>query len=248
MPTEKTTFNALSLANLIIRRQLKAPATHFKVTMCTCALFYIFAAVWPTSNNFPSNEIIVSAWLYAYLSASSAFYGVALLIIELRENGSTRSFTASKKSRTLFLYTVFLVHSFTSLIYFWVFYFATTPVFGHYDGEEFFDLTLRFYICFVMFCSMAIAFTFLPIDLKNSHTLLSICLFCMLVIGVMGAGRADRVANAINRLNPLAIAHQIMSTDLPVNTYSIVLIVSIFLTASLALFKYLRTHPTSERY
>lgn len=237
-----------SLTGLFIKEQLKEPIAFFWIMISPCALFYFFAITRQDANYFQSNYTAASAWFYAYISSSVALFGFAFYIIGRRESGFIRSFIYSKKSRAIFLYSHFLAYSLISIAYCTSFYLATKLPFGNYELEEFLNITLRFYICFIMFCSLGIVFTLPPINFQNSNTLLSICSFCMLILGVMGASRANSTIDAINAANLLTIANQLMAKDLSFNKFTVVIIAFSFTALSFGLLKHLRINPVWSRY
>lgn len=237
-----------TLAGLFIKEQLKEPIAFFWIMISPCALFYFFAITRQDENYYQSDYTAASAWFYAYISSSVALFGFAFYIIGRRESGFIRSFIYSKKSRLIFLYSHFLAYSLISITYCFTFYLITKLPFGSYELDELLNITLRFYICFIMFCSLGVVFTLPPINFQNSNTLISICSFCMLILGVMGASRTNGTIESINLINPLTIANQLMANDLSVNKATVTLIIFFFITASLGLIKYLKINPVWSRY
>ncbi|CAI8846526.1 ABC transporter permease [Pseudomonas sp. IT-P253] len=237
-----------TLVGLFIKEQLKEPIAFFWIMISPCALFYFFAITRQDANYYQSDYTAAAAWFYAYISSSVALFGFAFYIIGRRESGFIRSFIYSKKSRAIFLYSHFLAYSLISIAYCLTFYLVTKLPFGNYELNEFLSITLRFYICFIMFCSLGVLFTLPPINFQNANTLISICSFCMLILGVMGASRANNIIDSINLANPLTIANQLMADDLSLNKPTILLIIFLFIASSFGLIKYLKINPVWSRY
>lgn len=213
-----------------------------------CALFYFFAITRQAPDYFESDYISASAWFYAYVSSSVALFGFAFYIIGRRESGFIRSFIYSKKSKNAFVFSHFLAYSVISVFYCLTFYLVTKIPFGNYDFIEVSTLIIRFYICFIMFCSFGTILTLLPINFQNSNTLLSVLSFFMLIFGVIGASELSTFIHTINLANPLAIANQIMANDLNFNKSIIVLIIFSAIMSAFILLRYLRINPVWSRY
>lgn len=241
-------FRIFTLAYLFIKEQLKEPIALFWVMISPCALFYFFAITRQDASYFDSNYMAASAWFYAYVASSVALFGFAFYIIGRRESGFIRSFVYSKKSKIIFLYSHFFAYSLISVACCSTFYLATKIPFGDYKLEELLNIILRFYVCFIMFCSIGALFTLLPINFQNSNTLLSICSFCMLIFGVMGASNTSGAIDIINSVNPLTIANQLMAKDLSVNKSTVALIVFLSGLSAFGLLRYLRINPVWSRY
>ncbi|MFS2198870.1 ABC transporter permease [Pseudomonas sp. Pseusp3] len=237
-----------TLTGIFIKEQFKEPIALFWIMLSPCALFYFFAATKQDANYFQSEYIEASAWFYAYVSSSVALFGFAFYIIGRRESGFIRSFIYSKQSKIIFLYSHFFAYSLISIAYCSIFYLATKIPFGSYDLEELLRITLRFYTCFVMFCSLGAAFTLLPINFQNSNTLLSICSFFMLILGVLGASKTNDIVDIINLANPLTTATNLMTNDLNHNKPTVAIIALFAIASALALLKHLRINPVWSRY
>ena len=207
-----------------------------------------FAATRQDANYFSSNCIAVSAWFYAYISSSVALFGFAFYIIGRRESGFTRSFIYSKDSKLIFLSSHFISYSLISTSYCATFYLTTKFPFGNYNLNELLNITLRFYVCFIMFCTFGAVFSLLPINFQNSNTLLSIFSFCMLILGIMSASRANNITDTLNLANPLTLASKIMEQGLQSNKLTTIAIVILFIFTLLKTFKHLRINPVWSRY
>jgi ABC-2 type transport system permease protein len=70
----------------------------------------------------------------------------------------------------------------------------------------------------------------------------------MLILGVMGASRANNIIDSINLANPLTIANQLMADDLSLNKPTVLLIIFLFIASSFGLIKYLKINPVWSRY
>lgn len=237
-----------TLAGIFIKEQLKEPISLIWIMISPCALFYFLAITKQDAHFFRNDYITTSAWFYAYVSSSVALFGFAFYIIGRRESGFIRSFIYSKKSKTIFICSHFLAYSAVSIAYCLTFYLATKLPFGTYDTNELLTIIFRFYICFIMFCSLGVVFTLLPINFQNSNTLLSVLSFSMLIFGVMGASTSDSIIDGINSVNPLTIASQLMAKDLSLNRTTVVLIAFSATASTFALLKNLRINPVWSRY
>ncbi|MFW0756891.1 ABC transporter permease [Pseudomonas sp. H11T01] len=238
----------LTLTRLFAKEHLNEPIAFFWIMISPCALFYFFAITRQDTSYFLSNYTAASAWFYAYISSSVALFGFAFYIIGRRESGFVRSFIYSRESRAIFLYSHFLAYSLISIAYCGAFYPATRLPFGGYELKEFLDITLRFYICFVMFCILGIVFALPPINFQNSNTPLSIISFCMLILGVMGASRTNEMTDIINSGNPLMFANRLMAEGLEHNKFIVITILLTFAAAFSGTLKYLRINPVWSRY
>ncbi|VVN89989.1 ABC transporter permease [Pseudomonas fluorescens] len=245
---KNTPLRVLALTQLFITEQLKEPIAFFWIMISPCALFYFFAITRQDTNYFLSDYTTASAWFYAYISSSVALFGFAFYIIGRRESGFIRSFIYSRESRAIFLHSHFLAYSLISIAYCGTFYLTTRLPFGNYETREFIDIALRFYICFVMFCILGAIFTLPPINFQDSNTILSIVSFCMLILGVMGASRANEIADIINSGNPLMLANRLMAEGLEKNKAITFTIILTFSAAFLGTLKYLRINPVWSRY
>lgn len=241
-------FRVTTLAGLFIKEQLKEPISLFWIMFSPCALFYFFAATRQDPDYYKNDYLIASAWFYAYVSSSVALFGFSFYIIGRRESGFIRSFIYSKSSKIIFLCSHFFAYSLISVIYCWAFYFLTKPPFGNFEFEEILSITIKFYICFIMFCSLGAIFTLLPVNFQNSNTLLSVFSFCMLVFGVMGASGVNSTIEYINSANPLTIANGLMIKNLHMQKMLIAQIVFFFIAIVLTITKYLRVNPIWSRY
>nr|WP_180203415.1 ABC transporter permease [Pseudomonas sp. SbOxS1]NYU03092.1 ABC transporter permease [Pseudomonas sp. SbOxS1] len=238
----------ISLTSIFIKEQLKEPIAFFWIMISPCAMFYFLAATRQDPNYFSSNYTSISAWFYAYISSSVALFGFAFYMIGRRESGFTRSFIYSQDSKLIFLLSHFLAYSLISMAYCVTFYLATKLPFGDYAPAELLGITLRFYICFVMFCAFGAAFSLLPINFQNSNTLLSIFSFCMLILGVMSALRANPITDSLNLANPLTLASRLMEQGLESNKLITGTIITAFIITLYNTFKHLRINPVWSRY
>lgn len=245
---KNTHLRVFTLTGLFIKEQLKEPIAFFWIMISPCTLFYFFAITRQDTNYFLSNYTAASAWFYAYISSSVALFGFAFYIIGRRESGFVRSFIYSRRSRAIFLYSHFLAYSLIAIAYCGTFYLATRIPFGDYEIKEFLDITLRFYICFIMFCILGIIFTLPSINFQNSNTLLSIISFCMLILGVMGTSRTNDITDIINSGNPLTLANRLMAEGLEHNKIIVITIILTFAIAISGILKYLRINPVWSRY
>lgn len=246
--TKNIFLRTLSLTSIFIKEQLKEPIAFFWIMISPCAMFYFFAVTRQDTNYFSNNYTSISAWFYAYISSSVALFGFSFYIIGRRESGFTRSFIYSKESKLIFLLSHFIAYSLISISYCATFYLTTKLPFGNYEFNELLNITPRFYICFIMFCAIGAVFSLLPINFQNSNTLLSIFSFCMLILGVMSASRSNPITDALNLVNPLTLASQIMEQGLESNKLITAAIILLFIFSLHKTFKHLRINPVWSRY
>ncbi|EJN27406.1 hypothetical protein PMI35_03510 [Pseudomonas sp. GM78] len=238
----------LTLTSIFMKEQLKEPVAFFWIMISPCAMFYFFAVTRQDPNYYLNNYTSTSAWFYAYISSSVALFGFAFYIIGRRESGFTRSFIYSQDSKLIFLLSHFLAYSLISIAYCTTFYLTTKLPFGDYSAIELLNIALRFYICFIMFCTFGAAFSLLPINFQNSNTLLSIFSFCMLILGVMSTSTANYITDNLNLANPLTLASQLMAQGIESNKLITCTIITLFIIALHKTFKHLRINPVWSRY
>lgn len=201
---------SITLMAIFIKEQFKEPIALFWIMISPSALFYFFAFSKGDEAYFSTSYISAASWFYSYIASSIAFFGFSLYIIGRRESGFSRSFIYSKKARTLFLISHFFAYLFISTIYYTAFYLITKISFGEYYLDEFLDLLGRFCLCFILFCIPGLAFTLAPINFQNANTVISILSFCMLTLGAMSAAQPSLSVVAINIINPLPLANNLM--------------------------------------
>lgn len=246
--TSQVICRIITLSGLFIKEQTKDPATLIWVMISPCALFYLFSHTNRNPDYFTGNYIAASAWFYAYIASSNALFGFSLYIIGRRESGFIRSFIYSRNSKTIFLSAHFLAYSIVSMSYCLTFYITTKCAFAFYDTIEFLLIALRFYVCFLMFCSLGVTLTLLPINFQSSSTVMSIFSFFMLVLGAISASNTDSFTNILNKVNPLSFANEIMANGLTANPKISLSIIAIATTSAFILLKHLKINPVWSRY
>lgn len=128
------------------------------------------------------------------------------------------------------------------------FYAITHIVFGPASFIEFCIVLARFYVCFVLFSSLALLLTLIPLSFQNTNTLFSIVSFAMLVVGVAGANSSLPLATVVSFFNPLWWANRVMADGVAQMGVLVALIVVLYITVFLISVRYLLVTPVWSRY
>ncbi|WP_237882473.1 ABC transporter permease [Pseudomonas sp. PGPR40] len=243
-----TLQRATRLSLIFIKEQLKEPTAFFWTILSPAALFYLLAYSKGHTPPYTSNYIETTAWFYAYISSSVAFFGFSFYIIGRRESGFTRSFIYKLEARLIFLLGQFFAYSLISILYCLAFYCLTRPSFGLLSMSEALHIAVRFYFCFLLFSIPGLLLTLPPITFQNANTFFSIASFSMLILGIYGASTSSSSSSLIQAFNPLAMANDIISHEIMDNQQLILAIVALFLSAFLLTLHNLRVNPVWSRY
>lgn len=238
----------LILISIFIKEQSKEPIALFWIMFSPGVLFYIAYFSGRNMGNHQNTYIEAASWFYAYIASCVALFGFSLYLVGRRESGFTRSFIYKNSSRRLFLTAHYLAYSLISLVYCTGFYLMTRFPFGAYDMKEYGDLLVRFYTCYMLFCIPGLLFSLLPINFQTASTTLSMLSFCMLVLGAMSASSPDITPAAINLLNPMLLARNLMLEGGTTNWITLSVIVTLLALAFYAVSTLFRTHPVWSRY
>lgn len=240
------------LAYLFLKEQFKEPTAILWTIISPSLLFYLLNHSNKHENSSNFNYLEDSAWFYAYIASSVGLFGFALYIIGRRESGFIRSFIHTNDSKIVFLTGQFLSYSCIAIIYCCIFYSLTKFFRGELQAFELFNIALRFYACFLIFCSMGLILTLLPINFQNSNTIFSILLFTMITLGVASSNATVEnnlsFIHLLNHLNPLHIANKIMRSGLSENIEILTISITTLVTTLLFSMKHLRINPVWSRY
>ncbi|MPQ66277.1 MULTISPECIES: ABC transporter permease [unclassified Pseudomonas] len=241
-------FRSSRLAWLFIKEQLKEPIALFWIIISPCAAFYLLALSRGWMNSVSGDYIEHTAWFYAYISSNVALFGFSFYIIGRRESGYIRSFIYNHEAKRIFILAQALAYSVIAMIYCVVFYLATRPPFGAYSTLELLSIISRFYICYLLFCSIGIYFSFLPLNFQNANTLFSIFSFALLILGLSGSLSTTPLLKAVNLGNPLLHATELIENGFKRKTTFTLLTLFLFVSSLLITIKFLRINPVWSRY
>ncbi|MCU1735886.1 MULTISPECIES: ABC transporter permease [Pseudomonas] len=241
-------FRSNRLAWLFIKEQLKEPVALFWIIISPCAAFYLLALSRGGMDSLSESYIEHTAWFYAYISSSVALFGFSFYIIGRRESGYIRSFIYNHEAKRVFILAQTIAYSIIAIVYCIVFYLTTRPSFGTYSILELLDIISRFYICYLLFCSIGICFSLLPLNFQNANTLFSIFSFTLLILGLAGSLSTSPLLKVINLGNPLLRAAELIENGFKGKTLFILLTLSLFTSSVLITIKFLRINPVWSRY
>ncbi|AMB87939.1 ABC transporter permease [Pseudomonas agarici] len=241
-------YRSSRLAWLFIKEQLKEPIALFWIIISPCAAFYLLELSRGGTAVFSGTYAEHTAWFYAYISSSVALFGFSFYIIGRRESGYIRSFIYNHEAKLVFVLAQTLAYSVIAIIYCTVFYLATRLPFGAYSLSELLSIILKFYTCYLLFCSIGIHFSLLPINFQNANTLFSIFSFCILILGLSNSLLENSLLNSINLGNPLIHAVGLVEQGFEANVELTLLIFIIFISSLLITIKFLRINPVWSRY
>ncbi|WP_458127995.1 ABC transporter permease [Pseudomonas sp. Z2-11] len=239
------------LARLFLKEQLKEPTAILWTIISPSLLFYLLNYTKKYEQTQHLDYVADSAWFYAYVAASVGLFGFSLYIIGRRESGFIRSFIYTSHSKIIFMTGQFLSYSCIALIYCCIFYVITKNLWNNLDVFELFNIVLRFYACFLIFCSLGLVLTLLPINFTNSNTLFSALLFTMIALGVASPSapaEGNSMLQLLSSLNPLHVAYKIMRDGLGENIHILLISTAILVCTFLFSMKYLRINPVWNRY
>ncbi|SEM45324.1 ABC-2 type transport system permease protein [Pseudomonas sp. ok272] len=238
----------IKLSLLFIKEQLKEPAALFWMIISPGAVYYLLTysrgGLSPTTSDYLEN----TSWFYAYISSSVAFFGFSFYIIGRRESGFIRSFIYTPIAKAIFLAAQLLSYSLISIIYCTVFYLLTRFSFETTDNGNYWTITGRFYICYLLFCIPGALLTLAPMNFQNANTVFSISSFTMLVLGLLSTRQTHPAIDFANTLNPLWLAKQIMTGGTAEHSTLIFGTLVVFTGTFLATAFYLRINPIWSRY
>jgi len=244
---KNTGSRAFQLAMIFIKEQLKEPTALFWILLSPGAVFYLLIYS-KGDDNFNQDYSAVTAWFYAYISSSVAFFGFSFYIIGRRESGFIRSFIYTPHARAVFLIAQLIAYSTIACLYCLFFYMMTRLPFGGYSTYEASILMIRFYSCFILFCSPGLLITALPLNFQTANAVFSILSFIMLALGVAQAALPEPTYFPIELFNLLSLGKSIMQQGIQPLWKIIISIFATFIIALLLACKYLRINPVWSRY
>lgn len=209
----KTTRSIAILSRILVKEQFKEPMALLWTLGYPSAVFYLMIFSKAEGSAGQVSYAQHTAWYFAYVSCTVAFFSFTLYLVGRRESGFVRSFIYSRYSQRHFLASHFLACSLLSIFYCAGLYLGTRLLFGDYDFEEFIAIFVRYYVCFILFCSMGLLIALLPLNFQNTNTLLSIGSFAMLGIGLVESVRGDTWLKTVDTANPMTYAITIMLTE-----------------------------------
>ncbi|MGN8277586.1 ABC transporter permease [Pseudomonas sp. SMN5] len=236
-------FRSAKLAILFLKEQFKEPTALLWTIISPSLFYYLLRYTSDHQSKLNPDYVEDSAWFYAYIASSVGLFGFSLYIIGRRESGFVRSFIYSKASKIVFLTAQFSSYSLIAVIYCCTFYLLTKTLSGELHGLELLTIATRFYACFLIFCSIGLLLTLLPLTFQNSSTLFSIILFAMIALGF-----ANPIIEGISYLNPLQTAANIMRAGLLKNIEVLAISGTTLIATLLLSMKYLRINPIWSRY
>ena len=242
-----TISRAFQLALIFIKEQLKEPVALFWILLSPSAVFYLL--IHSKGNDyFNQNYITVTAWFYAYVSSSVAFFGFSFYIIGRRESGFIRSFIYTSHARVVFLMAQLFAYSTIACLYCLFFYMMTRLPFGGYSMHKAATIVIRFYTCFILFCIPGLLITALPLNFQTANTVFSISSFIMLALGIAQTALPEPIYFSTELLNPLNLGKSIMQQGIQSRWILIISIFMTFIIAMLLACKHLRINPVWSRY
>lgn len=236
-------YRSIKLTILFLKEQFKEPTAILWTIISPSLFYYLLRYTSDHQSKLNSDYVEDSAWFYAYIASSVGLFGFSLYIIGRRESGFVRSFIYSMDSKIVFLTAQLLSYSLIAIIYCCTFYVLTKVLSGEFYGLELLNIATRFYACFLIFCSIGLLLTLLPLTFQNSSTLFSIILFTMIALGF-----ANPIIDDIGYLNPLQTAKNIMRTGPLENIEALAISITTLLATLLCSMKYLRINPIWSRY
>ncbi|ROM69484.1 ABC transporter permease [Pseudomonas brassicacearum] len=236
-------YRSAKLAILFLKEQFKEPTAILWTIISPCLFYYLLRYTNEHQSKLNPDYVEDSAWFYAYIASSVGLFGFSLYIIGRRESGFVRSFIYSTDSKIVFLTAQLLSYSLIAIIYCCTFYALTKMFSGEFHGLELLNIATRFYACFLIFCSIGLLLTLLPLTFQNSSTLFSIILFTMIALGF-----ANPIIDDIGYLNPLQTAKNIMRTGLLNNIEIVIISITTLIATLLFSMKHLRINPIWSRY
>ena len=239
---------SLSLAGLLIKEQVKEPLALFWIVVSPGVVFYLLSYSRGLIYSASSDYLSSTSWFYAYVASSVALFGFAFYIVGRRESGFVRSFIYTFRSKFIFMLGQFIACSFMSLVYCAVFYAITHIVFGPVSLVEFCIVLVRFYVCFVLFSTLALLLTLIPISFQNTNTLFSVVSFAMLVVGVAGMNSSLPLMTVVSFFNPLWWANRIMMEGVGQLRFLVAVIVILYVAVFLISVRRLLVTPVWSRY
>lgn len=238
---------SIGLAGLFVKEQLKEPAALFWILLSPGAVFYVLAYS-KGVDFYLQNYSDATAWFYAYIALNVALFGFSFYIVGRRESGFVRSFIYTLQARYIFLLAQFLAYSGIAFMYCLIFYLMTRLPFGEYSFFEAFDVLMRFYCCFVIFCIPGLLLTLLPLNFQSANTLYSVASFVLLASGLAHAAIPEVLRDAIGMLNLLMLGKSVMQEGVSASAFTMGCILIVFALSMVLTCKKMLINPVWSRY
>ena len=246
---KRTLQRSSHLALIFIKEQMKEPTALLWTVLSPIAFYHVLISFENSILPPDSNYIESTSLFYAYISSSVALFGFALYIIGRRESGFIRSFIYSCEAKFIFLLGHFFAYSFIVIAYAVIFYIFTKPNSGTFSRMELLSIVYRCYICFLLFNTLGLLITALPLTFQNANTVLSIISFLFLILAIAGNNTQRSVEiSTIYQYNPLIIAKMILAGSLHPAKQIATIIGLTFTILFYANYHYLRVNPVWSRY
>jgi len=236
------------LAVLFIKEQLKEPVALFWIVISPVVTFYLILYARAPSTAESVSYVASTSWFYAFVSSSVALFGLAFYIVGRRESGFLRSFVYTRRTKAIFLLGQFLAYSVIAIVYSSVFYTFTRLYFG---GMEWFELATvigRFYVCFLLFSTLSLLLTLIPMGFQNTNTVFSILSFLMLALGIVSVNSPHSLPGGGTLFNPMWWANQIMLEGVIASSRVVRVVVASFCLSLWVTYRFLLINPVWSRY
>jgi ABC-2 type transport system permease protein len=241
-------ISVISPFSKIMVASTRQAVTFVWIMVPSCALFYLLYIPLPNRLFLPGTATSLTDWLYAGLALSIALFGFASSQVKRQESHIVRCFLYTRRSKMLFICRLFFAYSIISIALCLAFYLATQWHCGNCQFQDLIGTALRFYLCYVLFCGFGLLLTCLPVRFQSFRELIILAAFSMLATEVLAEIRPGEVTAAINLVNPLSLARQIMTGGLEQNALIARFIILFFLGMLAAAVKYAGVGTIQDRY
>lgn len=243
---KRITHRTKTLIFLFIKEQINEPIAILWTLISPCAFFYLMTFLSTNRQIIADDYILSSSWFYAYIASSTALFGCSFYLIGRRESGFVRSFIYQRSSIALYLYAHIVGYSLIAICYGTIFYLLTRRVFGDYSLTEYIILMFRYFVCYIFFSAIGLLIALLPLKFSTASTLFSIISFMMLSFSYLGAS-PDSSLEILNSFNPLILAQKLIYIPSDLTLVALGGL-TLLLTCSWVLYKFLRIQPVWSRY
>jgi len=231
----------------LVTEHTTEPVMFLWIMAPACILFHALLLALPDTVSFQGSYAMVSGWFYVYVSAGIALFGFALDIVRRRDE-MTRHLPGTEQTTALLVGRLFLVYSIISIGYCLIFYLATRCTYGICEFREFPGIALRFYVSFIMFCSIGLLLALLPINYQSFRELIIIVTVCLLITATLAEIETSDVAPLIKMANPSSLAQRLMVEDLEQNLFAACFITLFFICMCAGAAKCSNNCPDEKRY
>ncbi|WP_438282365.1 ABC transporter permease [Pseudomonas alabamensis] len=235
-----------SLSLILLKEQLKEPTALLWSIVSPCAFYLMLQSASTTDDLSFDAYLPRAAWFLAYLSATTAFFGMSFYLVGRRESGFVRSFIYTRRTILLFLSAHITTHLVVSLFYATVFYGITRWVFGLPAWHEYVQLMSAYFVSYLAFASAGLLVSLLPLTFSGANTLFSILSFAMLTSGYVGAQQVGSTTSAGLTYNPLTFCTRLFME--PIDPYAVAGVLLLFGACACATAFLFRVQPVWSRY